>query len=92
MSDEDLALLKRAEEALTEIARNKGLEDHQAEVLAALRIRIFGAPKSTLDDAIKAAGDLRGTALEELEEPKAGSLDDVFADPPPKKSSLDDIL
>jgi hypothetical protein len=93
MSADD-ALLRRAEEALTEIDREQGLSDHHAEVLAALRIRIFGAPKQTLDDALKAAGELKGKAsLTDVEVPKRrGSLDDVMKQPPKKKRSLDDLL
>lgn len=90
----DDALLRRAEEALAEIDREQGLDDRHAEVLAALRIRIFGAPKKTLDDAIHAAGDLRGKrALEDLEEPEpSGSLEDALKSPPKKKGSLEDLL
>lgn len=92
MSDD--ALLRRAEEALAQIDREQGLDDRHAEVLAALRIRIFGAPKKTLDDAIHAAGDLKGKrALEDLTEPEpAGSLDEVLKDPPKKKGSLEDLM
>lgn len=92
MSDD--ALLRRAEEALAEIDRLQGLDDRHAEVLAALRIRIFGAAKKTLDDAIQAAGDLKGKrALEDLEEPEpTDSLEDVLKNPPKKKGSLEDLL
>lgn len=78
-------LLHRAEEALAEISRTQGLIDRHAEVLAAIRIHLYGeAP--TLDDAIKAAGDLRGkSSLEDVPEKKKGSLDDALAKPPPKK-------
>lgn len=92
MSDD--ALLRRAEAALSEIDRAQGLDDHHAEVLAALRIRIFGAPKKTLDDAIEAAGDLRGRkSLEDLTEPEAqGSLEDAMKNPPEQKGTLEDLL
>ncbi len=85
MSDEDL--LRQAEQALTEIDRAQGLNDEHADVLAALRLRIHGAPKKTLDDALKAAGDLRGKmSLEEVEVPeKTGpTLDDAIKSPPKK--------
>lgn len=77
---DDLELLRRAEQALAEIDRTEGLSEEQADVLAALRLRIHGAPKQTLDDALEAAGDLRGKRS--------------FDDPPPtrKKPSLDDAL
>lgn len=80
MSDEDL--LRRAEEALAEINRNQGLEDAHLDVLAALRIRLYGAPAKTLDDVLKAAGDISKPALEDLEPPKPkGSLEDLFSEP-----------
>lgn len=77
---DDEALLRKAEEALSEVDRTQGLSDEQADVLAALRIRIFGAPKTTLDDALKAAGKMKGKL----------SLEDV--PPPKKKPSLDEAL
>ena len=58
--DGDDALLRRAETVLAEIDRNQGLSDEQAEVLAAIRIRIYGAPRRSLDDVLRAAGDLKG--------------------------------
>lgn len=80
---DDEQLLRRAEQALTEIDRASGLIDEHAEVLAALRIRIYGAPKKTLEEVLKAAGDLKGRrSLEELEVPKrATTLDDAFKAP-----------
>lgn len=103
---EDEKLLRKAEEALAEIDREQGLGDRHADVLAALRIRIFGAPKKTLDEALEAAGKMRGRlslenvpepkkkgSLENLQEPKKkGSLDDVLKEPPKKKGSLDDLI
>jgi hypothetical protein len=85
MEDEDL--IRKAEQALAEIDRTQGLSDEQADVLATLRIRIYGGPKKTLDDVIKAAGDLRGKRnLEDLTEPpKTSSLEDAFKQPPKKK-------
>ena len=81
MEDDDL--LRRAERALSEIDRTSGLIDEHAEVLAALRIRIYGAPRKTLEEVLKAAGDLKGRrSLEDLEAPKpAGSLEDAFKMP-----------
>lgn len=86
MTSGDEDLLRRAEEALAEINRNKGLDDIHLDLLAALRIRLHGAPAKTLDDVLKAAGDLKKPALEELEEPKPqGSLEDLFSQPEKKK-------
>ncbi|MGH2704267.1 MAG: hypothetical protein ACRDJ4_03995 [Actinomycetota bacterium] len=77
---DDEALLRRAEEVLAEIDRTQGLSDEHAELLAALRIRIHGAPRKSLDDVLKAAGQLRGKA----------SLDSP--PPPPRKGSLEDVM
>jgi hypothetical protein len=55
---EDLKLIKRAEQALAEIDRGPGLSDENADVLAALRIRIEGKERATLDDLLSAAGDV----------------------------------
>lgn len=76
----DDKLLRRAEEALAEIGRTQGLNDRQADVLAALRIRLDGAPRKSLDDILRAAGDLKGRH----------SLDDP--PPLPSKPSLEDAL
>ncbi|MEO8323017.1 MAG: hypothetical protein ABI571_02645 [Actinomycetota bacterium] len=72
MSDEDiqrltkqvrdeLALIKRAERALAEIDRTQGITNEQADVLAALRIRIEGKERAKLEDLLSAAGDISGT-------------------------------
>lgn len=84
MSDEDL--LRKAEQVLGELDRTSGLIEEHAEVLAALRIRIHGAPRKTLDEVLKAAGNIKGRrALEDLEAPKvAGSLEDAFKIPEKK--------
>ena len=78
--DGDEALLRRAEAVLAEIDRNQGLGDEHAEVLAAIRLRIDGAPRKSLDDVLRAAGSLKGKR----------SLDDP--PPPPAKSSFEDAL
>jgi hypothetical protein len=78
--DGDEALLRRAEATLAEIDRNQGLSDVHAEVLAAIRIRIDGAPRKSLDDVLRAAGTLKGKR----------SLDDP--PPPPAKASFEDAL
>jgi hypothetical protein len=58
---EDLKLIKRAEQALAEIDRGSGLSDENADVLTALRIRIEGKERATLDDLLTAAGDVGGS-------------------------------
>ena len=85
---EDEKLLRRAEEALTEIKINQGLSDQHASVLAALRIRLKGDAGSSLDAMLEAAGDLSpGTGLDDLmanQSKPTRSLDDLFAEEPKK--------
>lgn len=80
LMDSDETLLRRAEQVLAELDRTQGLGDEHAEVLAAIRIRIDGAPRKSLDDVLRAAGSLKGRH----------SLDDP--PPPPAKASFDDAL
>lgn len=70
---EDRKLLRKAERVLAEIDRSSGLTNEQADVLAALRIRIEGKPRGSLEDLLSAAGDIGGkrdlgSALDEAEE------------------------
>lgn len=55
---EDRKLLKKAEQALAEIDRGPGLTDEQADVLAAVRIRLTGKERGKLEDLLSAAGDI----------------------------------
>jgi hypothetical protein len=84
MDDEDL--LRQAEAALAEIDRAQGLSDEQADVLAALRIRIHGTPRESLEDLLKAAGTLKGKRSLEESPPAPGkrSFEDVLGKPPKK--------
>jgi hypothetical protein len=85
--DDDEKLLRRAEEALTEIKVAHGLSDHHASVLAALRIRLKGKTDKSLEEMLDAAGDLRpGKGLDDLiqEEKPKRSLDDLMAERPKK--------
>lgn len=94
----DLELLKKAERALAEIDRTQGLEDRHADVLAALRIRIDGGPRRSLEDLMQAAGDISGQRAKELderlrsEEKASGDLDEFLKEEPKKGRSLDDLL
>jgi hypothetical protein len=54
----DYKLFERAARALAEIDRNAGLSDEQADVLAALRIRVEGRERASLEDLLSAAGDI----------------------------------
>ena len=69
---EDRKLIKRAEQALAEIDRGPGLSDEHADVLAALRLRIEGKERKSLDELLSAAGDIGG---------KKKKLDDVLSSP-----------
>jgi hypothetical protein len=93
---DDERLLKRAEEALTEIKVSKGLSEPHAAVLAALRIRLKGDPGKSLDDLMAAAGDLEGPTLDDAFERSqakpARSIDDLFSKAEKPKRSLDDLL
>ena len=56
----DLDLIRKAEAVLAEIDRTAGLIDKHADVLAALRIRLEGGPRKSLEELLDAAGDIRG--------------------------------
>lgn len=95
----DLDLLKKAEAALAEIDRTQGLADHHADVLAALRIRIEGGPRKSLEDLMQAAGDIGGKRAKELdaklraeEEKPRGDISDLLREEPKRKRTLDDLL
>ncbi len=68
---EDRKLIQRAAEVLGEIDRGPGLSGPQADVLAALRIRVEGKPRGSLEDLISAAGDISSKK----------DLGDVLSDP-----------
>jgi hypothetical protein len=57
---EDRKLFEKAADTLAEIDRGPGLTDEQADVLAALRIRVEGKPRKSLEDLLSAAGDIKG--------------------------------
>lgn len=84
---DDIELIRQAEQVLGELDRTSGLIEEHADVLAKLRLRIYGSPRKSLDDVLKAAGDIKGKrALEDLDEPKApGTLEDAFKRPEKKK-------
>jgi predicted nucleic acid-binding Zn-ribbon protein len=96
--DADLGLLRKAEAVLAEIDRTQGLIDRHADVLAALRIRIEGGPRKSLEELMEAAGEIKGKSSqlesrlsEEATKPK-GDLGDLMSREPKKKKSLDDLL
>ncbi len=71
---DDRKLISRAADVLGEIDRSDGLGDEHADVLAALRIRIEGKPRKSLDDLLTAAGPITGKK----------DLGDVLGDGAPK--------
>jgi hypothetical protein len=85
VGDEDL--LRRAEEALTEIKVNQGLSEEHAAVLAALRIRLTGAADKSLEEMLAASedrpDDLTAKMAESGTAPKQ-SLDDLLGQPESK--------
>ncbi len=57
---EDLKLIAAAAQVLGEIDRGPGLTNEQADVLAAIRIRLTGKERGKLEDLLSAAGDIGG--------------------------------
>ncbi|HYN37348.1 MAG TPA: hypothetical protein VEV82_10280 [Actinomycetota bacterium] len=56
----DRKLIQKAAEALAEIDRNHGLIDPHIEVLTALRIRVEGKERASLDELLTTTGDISG--------------------------------
>ena len=56
----DRKLIADAAQVLGEISRGPGLSDEHADVLAALRIRLEGKKRASLEELLSAAGDLSG--------------------------------
>jgi hypothetical protein len=56
----DRKLFERAAQALAQIDRATGLSDDHADVLAALRIRVEGRARASLEDLLSAAGEISG--------------------------------
>ena len=93
----DRELLVRAELALTQINNRHGLEPAQSATLTAIRLRLEGIERATLDDLLTAGKDVGGKdplADAMRERPRTGpSFDDLVADVDDKpKKSLDDLL
>ena len=57
---EDRKLIEEAAQALAEIDRGPGLIDEHVDVLAALRIRLEGKPRASLEDLLTVTGDIKG--------------------------------
>lgn len=85
VDDDDL--LRRAEEALTEIKVNQGLSEEHAAVLAALRIRLTGTADKTLEEMLAASEDRPddlAAKIAEAEGTPKPSLDDLLGQPESK--------
>jgi len=86
VGDDDL--LKRAEEALTEIKVNQGLSEEHEAVLAALRIRLTGSAGKSLEEMLAASeerpDDLDTKIAEAERAGKKPSLDDLLGQPESK--------
>jgi hypothetical protein len=72
----DRKLIDRAARVLAEIDRAEGLSDEHADVLAALRIRLEGKARASLEDLIATTGEISGKK----------DLGDVLSDPGGSKS------
>ena len=96
LSATDAELLRRAELALTQLNNHHGLEPDQSATLTAIRLRLEGKSRASLDDLLTAGKDLGGKdPLSEAmtRRRQAPSFDDLVAgaEKQPKKS-LDDLL
>jgi hypothetical protein len=92
----DRELLRRAELALTQLNNRHGLEPDQSSTLTAIRLRLEGKSRASLDDLLTAGKDLGGKdPLTEAmtQRRQAPSFDDLVAGAEQKpKRSLDDLL
>jgi hypothetical protein len=91
----DRELLVRAELALTQVNNRHGLEPDQSATLTAIRLRLEGKERASLDDLLTAGKDLGGKdpLADALQERRGPSFDDLVADVDKKpKKSLDDLL
>jgi hypothetical protein len=93
----DRELLVRAELTLSQLNNAHGLDPDQSATLTAIRLRLEGKQRASLNDLLSAGKDLRGKdQLDEALSRRPGegpSFDDLVAgvDKRPKKS-LDDLL
>ena len=96
LSPTDRELLTRAELALSQLNNRHGLEPDQSATLTAIRLRLEGKSRASLDDLLTAGKDLGGK--DSLSEAMTGrqqgpSFDDLVAGAEKKpKKSLDDLL
>jgi hypothetical protein len=96
LSPTDRELLARAELALSQLNNRHGLEADQSATLTAIRLRLEGKSRASLDDLLTAGKDLGGKdPLDEAmtRRRQGPSFDDLVAgaEEQPKRS-LDDLL
>ena len=96
LSPTDRELLVRAELALSQVNNRHGLEADQSATLTAIRLRLEGKSRASLDDLLVAGKDLGGKdpLTEAMTRHQQGpSFDDLVAgaEQQPKRS-LDDLL
>ncbi|MDQ3915055.1 MAG: hypothetical protein M3323_06945 [Actinomycetota bacterium] len=77
---EDRKLITEAAQVLGEIDRGPGLSAEHADVLAALRIRLEGKPRASLEDLLSAAGDI--SAKKDLADVLGGDPEEPKSDWP----------
>jgi hypothetical protein len=93
---DDEELLRRAELALAQLNNQHGLSPEQASTLTAIRLRLEGKERASLEDLLEAGKDLGGRdplaeAMErQTRKPSFEQLVDRAGRKP--KSSLDDLL
>jgi hypothetical protein len=96
LSRTDRELLRRAELALTQLNNHHGLDTDQSATLTAIRLRLEGKSRASLDDLLVAGKDLGGKdPLSEAmtRRQQAPDFDDLVAGAEKKpKKSLDDLL
>jgi hypothetical protein len=96
LSPTDRELLRRAELALTQLNNRHGLEPDQSATLTAIRLRLEGRSRASLDDLLDAGKDLGGKdpLTDAMTRGQQGpSFDDLVAGAEKKpKKSLDDLL
>jgi hypothetical protein len=95
LSPTDRELLTRAELALSQLNNRHGLEPDQSATLTAIRLRLEGKSRASLDDLLTAGKDLGGKdpLTEAMTRRQGPSFDDLVAGSEQKpKKSLDDLL
>jgi hypothetical protein len=96
-SEVDRQLLERAELALTQLHHQYGLSSQQSSTLTAIRLRLEGKQRASLEDLLDAGKDLGGKdplseALQRKE--RRPSFEDALTEAERRrgKKSLDDLL